>query len=89
MQFERQNKKIVKAFQHQETQAVLNILFDRLYVLRNQTMHGGSTWNSSVNRRQIEDGTSILGFLIPIFVDLMMNESDIKWQKPYYPVVSE
>ena len=52
-------------------------------------MHGGSTWNSSVNRRQIEDGTSILGFLIPIFVDLMMNESDIKWQKPYYPVVSE
>ena len=89
VQFERQNKKIVKAFQHQETQVVLNILFDRLYVLRNQTMHGGSTWNSSVNRRQIEDGTRILGFLIPIFVDLMMNDSDIKWQKPYYPVVSE
>ena len=79
----------MKAFQYQETQVVLNILFDRLYVLQNQTMHGGSTWNSSVNRRQIEDGIRILGFLIPIFVALMMKESAIKWQKLYYPVVSE
>lgn len=28
---------------------ILSILFDRLYVLRNQLVHGGATWNSDVN----------------------------------------
>lgn len=88
-QFDKQNKRILKAIQHQDTRLILSILFDRLYVLRNQTMHGGSTWNSSANRQQIEDGARILGFLLPIFVDLMMNESSIQWQKTYYPVISE
>lgn len=29
-----------------DTPVVLSILFDRLYVLRNQLLHGGATWNS-------------------------------------------
>ena len=33
-----------------ETTAVLKVLFSRLYVLRNQLLHGGATWRSSVNR---------------------------------------
>ena len=33
-----------------ETSAVLKVLFSRLYVLRNQLLHGGATWNSSVTR---------------------------------------
>ena len=31
-----------------ETRRVLKILFDRLYVLRNQLLHGGATWDSSL-----------------------------------------
>ena len=33
---------------------ILNTLFDRLYVLRIQLMHGGATWQGSVNRAQVE-----------------------------------
>lgn len=45
-----------RAYLASETGTVLMILFDRLYVLRNQIIHGGATWNSSVNRDQVRDG---------------------------------
>lgn len=66
---------------------VLCFLFDRLYVLRNQIIHGGATWNSAVNRAQVRDGAAILGFLMPIFVDLMMDNPSHDWGRPFYPVV--
>ena len=65
------------------------MLFDRLYVLRNQLVHGGATWNSSVNRDQVKDGARILAFIVPIFVDLMMDNPDRDWGAPYYTVVDE
>ena len=77
-----------KAFQAGETVKVLSFVFDRLYVLRNQLVHGGSTWNSGVNRAQVGDGAAILGFLMPIFVDLMMDNPKEDWGRPFYPVVS-
>ena len=76
-----------KAFQSGETVKVLSFVFDRLYVLRNQLVHGGSTWNSGVNRAQVGDGAAILGFLMPIFVDLMMDNPKEDWGRPFYPVV--
>jgi hypothetical protein len=75
------------ALANKDTKVVLSMLFDRLYVLRNQLMHGGATWNSSVNRDQVRDGARILGFLVPIFVELMMDNPDENWGLPYYPVV--
>ena len=76
-----------KALQSRDTPVILSILFDRLYVLRNQLMHGGATWNSGVNRDQVRDGCAILGFLVPIFIDLMMDNPDMEWSDPHYPVV--
>ena len=67
--------------------ALLAVVFDRLYVLRNQIIHGGSTWNSSVNRRQVQDGVSVLSWLLPIFIDIMMDNPKQDWGKPFYPVV--
>ena len=66
---------------------ILVLLFDRLYVLRNQILHGGATWNSSVNRSQVRDGAAIMGFLVPAFVKVMMDHPDEPWGKNYYPVV--
>jgi hypothetical protein len=63
-------------------------LFDRLYVLRNQLVYGGAIWNSSVNRDQVRDGTKVLGWLLPVMVDIMMDNPDHDWGKPFYPVVS-
>jgi len=59
-----------------DTPVVLSILFDRLYVLRNQLLHGGATWNSAANRSQVRDGAAILGHLLPLFIDLMMDNPD-------------
>lgn len=75
------------ALGNMDTHIVLTTLFDRLYVLRNQLIHGGATWSSSVNRRQVEDGARIMAFLVPVFIQLMMDNPNRDWGKPYYPVV--
>lgn len=76
------------AFQNGDTARVLTFVFDRLYVLRNQIVHGGSTWNSSINRAQVRDGAAILACLMPVFLDLMMDNSHEDWGRPFYPVVA-
>lgn len=75
------------ALRDQDTVTVLSLLFDRLYVLRNQLMHGGATWGSKVNRDQLRDGAAILASVVPIMLDLMMDEPNGDWGKPMYPVV--
>lgn len=75
------------ALEDGQTAKVLTMVFDRLYVLRNQIVHGGSTWNSGVNRAQVRDGAAILGFLMPVFVDLMMDNPHEDWGRPFYPVI--
>lgn len=51
----------------------LIVLFDRLYVLRNQLAHGGSTWEERANRDQVGDGARIMSRLLPVFLDLAMD----------------
>ena len=71
---------------HQNTAAVLRELFNRLYVLRNQLIHGGATWGGKLNREQVRDGAAIMTALVPHFVDLMMDNPNENWGKPPYPV---
>lgn len=85
--FARSKKRIETALKNSDTRVILATLFDRLYVLRNQLVHGGATWNSAVNRTQVGDGARIISFLLPIFIDLMMDNPEIAWGAPYYPVV--
>src|SRR3546814_2427583 len=84
---ERSRTAIGAALRDHDTASILSILFDRLYVLRNQLVHGGSTWNSDVNRAQVRDGAALLGCLLPIFIDLMMDNAGHEWPMPNYPVV--
>ena len=93
----------------EDTICTLEILFKRLYVLRNQIMHGSATshtWtdpkrpeprkrstsaeDGSLNRRQVEDGIRILDFLVPLFLDIMMERPELDdekyWGKLPYPV---
>lgn len=69
------------------TPALLGVLFNRLYTLRNQLIHGGATWNGSVNREQMRDCTSLLGKLVPLIIELMMDSADTLWGDACYPVV--
>jgi hypothetical protein len=44
------------AVENRDTTRILSIVFDRLYTLRNQLIHGGATWDSATNRNQVRDG---------------------------------
>lgn len=85
--FEVSKRRFMQALRDQDSARILSFVFDRLYVLRNQLVHGGSTWNSRVNRDQVRDGAAILGFLVPVFVDIMMDNPQTDWGRPFYPVV--
>jgi hypothetical protein len=85
--FERSKRSVNRALGNTDTKKLLAVIFDRLYVLRNQIVHGGSTWNSSVNRGQMKDGANIMGHLVPTIIHLMMENHDQLWGDACYPVV--
>ena len=84
--FEESKKQFNFAFSRQDTIMILCILFDRLYVLRNQLVHGGATLNGGKNRPQIRDGADIMAFLTPLFINLMIDNPNAEWPRPFYPV---
>ncbi len=71
------------------TPALLSIIFHRLYVLRNQLIHGGATWGGKVNRDQLRDSTSLLAKLVPLIIALMMDHPETLWGEAVYPVVAD
>ena len=71
----------------QDTSTVLSIVFDRLYVLRNQLVHRGATWNSQVNRQQLRDGVAILGALLPLILAVMLEHPHHDFGEVLYPVL--
>jgi hypothetical protein len=85
--FHRSKASAASALGRMDTRRVLGVLFDRLYVLRNQLLHGGATWNSGVNRSQIAQGAEIMGLVVPIVIHLMMESPNQLWGDPCYPVV--
>lgn len=86
--FNASKRRVNAALAMKDTVEVLTTVFRRLYVLRNQIIHGGATWKGSVNRRQVEDGAAIMAFLAPLFIKLMMDNPNEDWgSKPYYPSI--
>ena len=70
--FDEARVRVHRALAQQDTERVLYEVFVRLYTLRNQLMHGGSTWNSSVNRTQVRDGRDLLTRVLPVMLDVMI-----------------
>ncbi len=77
-----------KALAANDTATVLSIVFKRLYTLRNQIIHGGATYNSSANRDQMRDASSILSELVPSIIEIMLDNANAYWGEACYPVVS-
>ena len=48
----------------------------RLHTVRNQLLHGGATYKSKLNRSQVKDAGEILGFLMPVIIDIMITNID-------------
>lgn len=78
------------AFEEQNTAEVLEIIFGHLYTLRNQIVHGGATYDSSANRKQLQDGCDLLSLLVPAMVKIMLrNDEEPAWGKAFYPYIQE
>lgn len=84
---DKKRAQVHRALTEQNTARVLFEVFTRLYTLRNQLMHGGATWQSSVNRPQVRDGRAILASLLPAMLGIMMAHPQHFQGKPFYPVV--
>ncbi|WP_419243660.1 hypothetical protein [Photobacterium leiognathi] len=67
------------ALSEKYTALILSIVFNRLYTLRNQIIHGGATYGSSVNRKQLRDCTLLLEQIVPVIIDLMMDGKNEVW----------
>lgn len=85
--FNKANKKAFTALVTQDTHDILLVIFDRLYTLRNQLVHGGATYESQINRSQLKDGCQILLALIPAIIQIILENPKNNWGKPFYPVV--
>ncbi|HET6633170.1 MAG TPA: hypothetical protein VFG73_10745 [Rhodanobacteraceae bacterium] len=86
-EFHGSNKAALRALMGNRADKVLCVVFARLYVLRNQLLHGGATWNSSINRAQVKDGANLLSALLPVILELMLAHPDVDFGEILYPVL--
>ena len=86
--FARANKAAHVALGKLDTVTVLSIVLSRIYTLRNQLLHGGATWQSSVNRDQLRDCAEFMAKLVPLVIEVMMDHPETLWGDAVYPVVS-
>jgi hypothetical protein len=84
------NKSIASAtncLSKQNIEGLIEIVLERLYTLRNQLIHGGATYNSKLNRSQLRDACNIMQLLVPIIIDIMLDNGEHDWGEIAYPVV--
>jgi len=83
--FDDEKKRIATALNEESTAVILKILFSRLYVLRNQLLHGNATWEGKTNRTQVRDGYQLISKLQPVFLAIMILNYDKDWGYIMYP----
>ena len=90
----KRNKQAFEALGKGNVAGVLQEVLARLYVLRNQMVHGGTTFYDGWGREQVMDGSRIMKTLMPLVLQIM--KDDIKkhpdskvWGKLNYPRVGD
>ena len=64
----------------------LRLIFERIYVVRNQVFHGAHTIGGSWGKEQVELSAAILRVIVPI-IKRMMEESKADWKAIRFPRV--
>ncbi len=82
-----------RALSRRDVSTVLSVVFKRLYTLRNQIFHGGTTHPSGFGLDQIRDGSRIMASLVPAILDIMRQELDSNpdselWGKVAFPRIN-
>jgi hypothetical protein len=86
--FEQNKRAAMQALANERVSELLTIVLDRLYVLRNQMIHGGATYQSRVNREQVKSSRRLLAQLMPVVIEVMLNDQDTAWGDIRFPVVA-
>ena len=87
-EFSRSKTRAFTALGNSHLSPLLCIVFDRLYELRNQLVHGGSTYRSSMNREQVVNGKRMLMEILPVVIEQMFDHS-LDWGQIRYSPVEE
>ncbi len=76
-------------FKHREYCTVLEQVVDRLFVFRGQLVHGASSSGSRLNRTTLRYCTEMLGRLVPLTIQLVMERGcNDDWPELCYPPVA-
>ena len=71
----------------EELVALLHLLMQRLYALYDQMLKGGMSYASRIHEEQIALGTQLMSFLVPTYIQLLVeNTAAIADAELYYPV---
>jgi hypothetical protein len=85
--FDQSSVEALNCLSRKKVAPLFSIVLDRLYVLRNQVLQGGATYQSQVNREQVGDGVTLLSNIMPIIISIMLNSSEEDWGNIAYPVI--
>ncbi|MEH6448927.1 MAG: hypothetical protein V7765_09670 [Oleispira sp.] len=85
--FDQSSVEALNCLSRKKVAPLFSIVLDRLYVLRNQVLQGGATYQSQVNREQVGDGIALLSSIMPIIISIMLNSSEEDWGEIAYPVI--
>lgn len=82
-------KRINIDMESRDTTNILSIVFSRIYVLRNQLVHGGATWDGKVNREQIRDCARFMEKFVIAMLEILIEEKEFEWDPAPYPVMNK
>ncbi len=79
-------KDAILAYQKPNRLPIMRLLFDRLYVMRNQVFHGASTKGSKLNRRALQSSATVLMELLLAMLAIMIEQGISEdWGRVCYP----
>jgi hypothetical protein len=85
--FDQSSVEALNCLSRKKVAPLFSIVLDRLYVLRNQVLQGGATYQSRVNREQVQDGVALLSSIMPIIISIMLDAGEEDWGDVAYPVL--
>lgn len=87
--FKGEKERVKRSLETQDSESLLVILFSRIYTLRNQIFHGGSTYDSKANRAALGNACQLLEAYTELFLTVILeNPHEEEWGKPYYPYIT-
>ena len=85
--FAQEKKCLHEAVLKQDSAAALGFVFEHLYMLRNQLLHGGATWGGAMNREQLRLANSLLLSVLSAMLSIMLQQPAQFVAPPFYPPV--